>query len=194
MKDYVLLIDMDEVLCDFIGGACEACNVPREYMELKRVPGEWEITRSLGLTLSEFWSRIDGRGPQFWYNLKLFEWTRELLKFADNTFGDNWFLCSTPGMDSDLKWSKYSYMGKLNWIQSKLGKDFERFHLTFHKHMLAQPKVILLDDRERNVENFREKGGLGVVFPSKGNSLHRFKDDPLAYVQQAIQSVDSSFR
>lgn len=177
-----LLLDMDEVLVDFIQGACEAHGVTRKYLETRRPFGAWSIQGPLGLNEDQFWVPINAMGAKFWEDLNSLPWADELLAVAEKLFPSEWYLCSAPSK------CIHSYTGKVTWIKNKLGTDFDRFFISPHKELLAGPGKILLDDRESNVRAFRENRGLGVVFPSKGNSFYYSANDPMPTVTAELEA------
>ena len=86
--------------------------------------------------------------------------------------------------------------GKLHW----LGKHFpdamagQHYVLTAHKHFLAGPGRLLVDDGERHCDRFcqdesgRPTGGAAVLFPQRWNNRHKLFDKGLA-VKQTITEV-----
>lgn len=185
----VVFLDADEVLFDFIGGACNAHGIEPETLQAYRTPGQWDISRPLGelvlgraYSQEEFWLPINHGGSEFWENLALLPWWEELIQLVE-TYTDNWHIVSAPSR------CPTSYMGKVKAFKKVLGQDFDRFILTPRKHLFAKPNTILIDDRMENVEKFNRAGGYGFVFPSIGNSLHEYRDVPLD--QLRLSFVDS---
>jgi 5'(3')-deoxyribonucleotidase len=181
MKISYIDLDMDEVLVDFISGACEAHGVSREEMETHRVPGTWSIQEALGkattghyLTTKEFWAPINKAGAEFWENLKPFEWTDTIIELVECTKLP-WFVVTSPSFDET------SYFGKIRWLKRKLGNSFDRAIITPHKHRFAF-ESLLIDDRERNLEKHVDHGGSALLFPSLGNSLYCYASCPVSVI------------
>ena len=187
MSEIRILLDMDEVLVDFIGGVCRLFGITRKELEEHWIPGEWDIflplCKAISRTMSsdEFWGKINERGETFWLGLDTMPWINELLKLVQS-LTDDWHIVTSP---SHLP---CSYSGKVKWLKNWFGPDFDRFAITPHKEIFACKNVILVDDRQENVIRFREAGGEGILFPTQGNSLHKFTDNPLHYVTPVLES------
>lgn len=187
----IVLIDMDEVLVDFIGGACRIHGVAREAMETARK--DWDICEPLGhvkrgrgLSLDEFWEPIHAGGVEFWERLDKLPWFEEVIGWAENEFS-NWFIISAPSKETN------SYTGKVKWLKREFGRDFDRFFLTPHKEMLTcGENCILLDDKPDNIDKFVNHGGYGILFPSPGNRLREFADRPMWHVKNAPWQIPCS--
>ena len=178
----LLLMDLDEVFADFGGGALQVHGWTREQFVNKHPLGVWDMCQTLGVTEDEFWEPIHNAGAQFWEELDPLPWFQGLLDWV-NRLGMEWYLVSSPSRDPS------SYVGKLNWIAQYFGATFNKFILTQHKHLLARRDTLLVDDKEDNIEKFRKYGGLSVLFPSVGNFLHKYKDDPVSYLAALEQDL-----
>jgi 5' nucleotidase, deoxy (Pyrimidine), cytosolic type C protein (NT5C) len=184
-----ILLDIDEVLVDFIGPACELWNSTREAAEAHWLAGVWDmippLSKALGLTESMppevFWTAFRNHSS-FWPTLPLLPWFHELLA-AVSLIDPEYHLISAPTLCHS------SYTGKVLWIKKLFGEKFDRFALTPHKELFARPDIVLIDDRDSNVEKFRAKGGFAIVFPRYHNSQHRFRKDPMPYVLEWLRQV-----
>ncbi|MEC9490075.1 MAG: hypothetical protein UMU04_03940 [Halanaerobiales bacterium] len=56
--------------------------------------------------------------------------------------------------------------GKLKWLKDRFGKEI---YFTYHKHYIADRYSLLIDDHDRNIDNFEDWGGKGVLFPQIWN-------------------------
>lgn len=175
----VTLVDMDEVLVDFVGGALEAHGWSLGQLEAERPTGQWSIPEVMGLGLEEFWFPIHVQGAAFWENLQVHPWIHELIDLVEAT-SDEWYIVTSP---SELT---SSYVGKLNWLKGFFGDDWDRGIITRHKHLLANAHTTLIDDREENIVKFTEAGGKGLLFPTMGGSLHPFAHDPIQYLTPVL--------
>ena len=202
---YTLLVDMDEVLCDFISGACKANEVSRQELEARRIPGEWAIHNlvnelrrerlctgfdwEIQAPLDQFWSPITEQGEDFWVNLEPLPWANTLITFIGDLCycgllkHKNWHVVTAPSKCPS------SYSGKVKWLKNFFGSEFDRFCITPHKHIFAKPDAILIDDREENITAFEKNGGIGVLFPSRGNLLHLCADNPIPHVLGQLQQI-----
>jgi len=170
-----ILIDLDEVLVDFAGAAARVHGWTRERLNEVHTPGIWSIVEPMGLSNTQFWRKINELGSFFWSELKPLPWAEDLLSWV-KLVTDDWWIVTSPSF------SPHSYVGKLLWLRGYFGEDFDRFIITKHKYLLANPETLLIDDREEAVAKFRNWGGLGAVFPSRHNGLHCFAYNPVAYL------------
>lgn len=186
MASLRIFLDMDEVITDFVGAACKIWGTTREAVEKLWVPGRWDmvpfLSKACGMTKTmpddEFWQVINER-EEFWAGLEMLPWAEAVLDMVGELTED-WYIVTAPSM------CPTSYAGKVRWIKSRMGPRFNRFILTRHKHVLAGPGTVLIDDRDRNVNEFSEAGGRGVLFPRINNSQHAWASDPVAYLKEQL--------
>jgi len=169
-----IILDMDEVLTDFVGGALKIHGWQRKDFEKIHPKGKWSMIETLGLSVEEFWEPIHYEGSAFWANLELLPWASDLIHLI-NDVADEWFLVSSPSLDESC------HTGKIRWARER---DLEnRLIVTRYKYLFAQPDVLLIDDRASTVNVFIEYGGEGIIFPTLHNGLHRYKNDPISYLK-----------
>ena len=180
-----ILLDLDEVLADFVGAACTAWGTTRPAVERHWPAGVWDLVPPLGralgqpLTPADFGARLRDR-PDFWAGLAPLPWATPLLDWLTTEVGrpETVYLVTSPSLCPS------SYAGKAQWVARSLGPHWlERLILTGRKELLAGYDRLLIDDREESVGRFRAAGGRGIVFPAHHNSLHAHRDDPLTYVK-----------
>lgn len=184
MNEPVICVDMDEVLVDFIGGVCDLWGVTRQELESVREPNRWDIIHCLetltGETLSntQFWSRINGTGTLFWANLEPLPWFKEMVEVLNST-GVPWVIISAPSRHWTCK------TGKDLWLTKHLYDKYEDAIYTKHKALFSQPRRVLIDDRQVNIDKFIQVPvpGEAILFPSPGNHLRPMAHDPIPYVK-----------
>lgn len=183
-----ILLDMDEVLVDFVGAACRAWGLTDERTRAVEARQTWDcvpaLSEQLGLpepmTPSMFWSRINGDAG-FWLNLRPMPWFDELIELVCSS-GCDWYVVSSPSACPS------SYAGKAGWLKERFGGGFDRLALSQHKTLLARPGAILVDDKDEAVKSFITGGGLaGVVFPRLHNSMRGRAGRPVAHVASALR-------
>jgi 5'(3')-deoxyribonucleotidase len=155
----VVLIDMDEVLCNFRDSYIHFCRHKKWDCPIKKDGVWYELPGDQMKYLDYHW----------WRDLP---WTRLgecLFGLCRSIFGtENLYLCSTP---TDFDGCRE---GKFRWVQTHLPPFFhDRLILTKHKHLLAAPGRLLIDDRVENCENFIKAGGHAYVYPAKSNLRHQ---------------------
>ena len=184
-----LLLDMDDVLADFIGGVCDLYGVTYRQAVAEWTPGAWGLWRPVALaagrpelTEGDFWASLD-RKEGFWAGLEPLPWFKEMVRLADEE-ADEWIILSAG------TWCPSSRAGKEAWCRRHLGWDRREVHerlCTFpQKHMFATRGTVLVDDKESAVVKFIIEGGNGIVFPRHHNGLHRHQADPLGHVCEIL--------
>jgi len=179
-----IFLDLDGVLADFVGGACRIHGWTRERFAAKHPPGSWFMQSTLQVSNTKFWRHIDEAGVDFWLGLQPTPWARELVRLVEQ-YTKDWYVLSAPSKHVS------SYVGKLGWIRRFFGDDFDRLLLTSHKHLLATPQSLLIDDREKTTEAFVASGGHAIIFPSLHNCFHPYAADPVPYVSRALKEITS---
>lgn len=184
-----IFLDLDEVLVDFLGGACRAHGLT--HLEMIRVYGDsvW--------TGEKFIRPIVG-DADFWTGLKPFEWADELIALVQRY--DSAFHIVTCPLETltDAGHCQASYTGKVRWMKQFFGPRFDRFLITPHKYKVAKPGAVLIDDSPPNCNRFvadekgRATGGKAVLFPHRRNDNRHAMTDPVAYVRESLRSLTSS--
>jgi len=138
-KDKEVFVDMDGVLTDFdkhfetLGfGTVEEA----EEETHKRV---WRLVKDHGN--KEFWSKMP--------------WIHNGKKLWDIVKQYNPTILSSPIKD------KSCYEGKREWVERELGPRVKVI-LRSDKESLAHPNALLIDDRSKNIINWKLKGGVGI--------------------------------
>lgn len=175
-----ILLDMDGVLVDFVGGALAVHGISRTELESRWPIGTYDIVKPMGLTAEEFWKPINEKGKDFWVELEPMPWIDELVNLVES-LTDDWHIASSPSR------SAQSYAGKVLWLKWYFGELFDRFVLTPHKHIFACNSAVLIDDQEENVNRFIGAAGRGILFPARWNSLYLHRHDPVKYISTILE-------
>jgi len=184
-----ILLDCHEVLADFTGAALKIHGYSRKEFEAlpSYIPGAWDLVRQLGLSDEDFWYPINRAGEGFWRDLLMLPEAPYLIHWLDTqrlSLIEEWYIVSSPSQHTS------SYAGIRAWVQEHLGMDWNRLVLTNHKHLLANPDTILIDDSESNTAQFERAGGNAILYPAWCNHLHAC-DDPLGYT---LKNLDHSLK
>lgn len=163
MSEKTILLDMDGVVVDFVGGCCEAFDQDPASLDGWMDSGRgWRFFEAWGLTESDFWATIDRQGESFWEYLQPLPWARQL--FDGLTQLAPVYFCSSAAL------TPYAWSGKVKWLREFVGiGHFNDIVLTTHKHLLARPSNCLVDDNEANEKAFLLAGGHAVLFPQRWN-------------------------
>lgn len=188
-----LFLDMDEVLADFIGGACRVWGTTEAEVLPHWTRGVWNIIPPLSralklpeLTEAEFWAPIVERGEDFWRSLPMLPWARELVDLVHKLSGGDWYVLTSPGPHPS------ALTGKARWLRGRLGIQHEQMIPTPHKHLLAAPGRILVDDREDNCRDWYGHLGKAVVFPRWHNYYADYRANPLPIVEAQLRELARS--
>lgn len=177
-----ILLDLDEVLVDFVGAAAKIHGWTLERLYTLWEIGIWDMAAGMRMSPVDFWTPINDAGAAFWENLEETPWADELIGLV-KSHSSSWAIASTPS------YHQSSYIGKTNWLQRKFGPDFIDFHLTHAKGDFADADTILIDDREKTVNVFRAFGGQAILFPARHNRHHALAADPMPYVSQVLKEL-----
>ena len=177
----ICFIDMDGVIADFVVGACRAHNRPSPYGDPKSL-GVFDIEKLWGMTPSEFWLPCDGE--RFWDDLPKTVEADGIMALALETFGlENVAVLTTPSM------SPYCVPGKRRWIRRHFPELAKSMIFSSAKRFLGGPGRVLIDDRDRNIEEFSGYGGHGVMVPRPWNKMHGYCESVIDKIRETLSSV-----
>ena len=174
-----VLLDLDGVLIDFVGGACEHHNKPWPYKEGEQ--GSWELEPLLGMSARELWEPL---GYEFWLGLKPFPHMEEFVEILERRFGvEHISLLTSPVKTPGC------VEGKMDWIRKHLPQYRRRFLIGPAKEFCASRHNVLIDDNEDNERKFLEAGGQSLLVPGPWN--RRFAEKPLPALKAWIANLDT---
>lgn len=191
--------DLDEVITDFVGGACVRASVGKSHLLNCWTKGVWGIEEPMRLAYkiqhpdqterfrkpSDFWNMC--ADAEFWVDLQTHTWADRLLSYLKNL--DPEFKILTSPTRSIGCWT-----GKVTWFKRYFGETFDNFIITPHKHLLASRDAILIDDREETIERWNRDGGKGILFPAHHNSLHALAESGMQLEHVFIQMKIKTFQ
>lgn len=193
-----IIVDMDELLADFVGGAAHLHGITLPQLHSKWPIGTWDMSKAVGLakglphvmSMDEFWHPINCNSL-FWEQLKQHIWAHDLMRlvytYAKNS--NDWLIVSSPARCESC------HVGKIRWLRKFFeNPTFDRFCLTPHKEYFAMKDAVLIDDREANCEEFRRHGGSAILFPAYNNGLYAQRQNPLVYVREKLRGIYESLR
>lgn len=166
-------LDMDGVLSDFVGAACRVheltCYDKPEHI------GRFDMEKIWGMTLEQFWRPTNDW--HFWAELEKTAEADTIVELATKTFGEkNIAILTSPSLDPSC------VPAKRHWVKKYYPQFAKNMIFSYGKGMLADPGRVLIDDRDRNVEDFNAAGGFGVLVPRLWNVRHRLANDPMKSV------------
>lgn len=191
MRPLRILLDLDCVLADFIGAACRVHGFTVQEVRRFHPLGHYGLDLPLGLakglgrgmTAEEFWEPIN-RGPGFWEGLKPLPWAQKLAD-AVRAKTDDWWIITSPSRCPTCVYEKTMWLARFFGT----GRWFDRMEPVTKKSLLAKPGVVLIDDFDHNVDEFRSEGGQAILFPAWHNVAHRHHANPLPSVLEQLRCI-----
>jgi hypothetical protein len=170
----LILLDMDELLVNFVGPWLEKFMPHISYATemATQWQGATDLQSHYGIDRDQFRQDLSSLSAEWWRDLPWMTGGQDLLEMA-RLSGIDWALCTKPSE------SPNAAAGKMMWAQQVLGNS-NRLILCNWKHRLAGPGVVLVDDMTSNVEAFREAGGEAILAGRPWNNAfdptHCFRD------------------
>ena len=199
-RQLTILVDLDEVLGDFLGSFCRLFKLDLAETIEKRSQS-WSLSRSLGMSDDEFAQPILDAGREFWAEVAPLPWMDDLIRVVRKASSGDWHIVTAPmgsdGPETDDRQQEQAvqvYAGKVAWIKRHFGYNFDRFFITAEKYMLAAPDRVLIDDSAANVNRFIKAGGRGILFPAAHNRLYAYCLDPVPYVTECLYQIQKESR
>lgn len=156
-----IFLDVDGILADFVGRACECHGLENIYLD-KKNEGHHVMHKQMGITADEFWTPLKGSG--FWKDLDVLEEGVKVLRFLEENFGTkNIFFLSKPALDIGY------FTGRYEWIHKNFPEYIHRTFLHKDKFIFASDSSILIDDSIENCEVFIENGGVAFLYQQPWN-------------------------
>ena len=152
---YTIYVDLDGVLCDF------------EKSVNKISPGILKRHNN-----DELWDIINKEGSKFWENL---DWMPEGKKLWERIKNLNPIILSAhPETKYGEQIANQAITGKRLWIKNNLGGNFSDTAIIStrdQKKNYANTNSILIDDMTKNINEFRDNGGIGILHKSVGKTI-----------------------
>lgn len=178
-----VFLDMDGVIADFVGAICKAHGRVTPYTRPEAL-GKFDTEKLWGLTSEQFWSPIATNSFEFWDDIPKTPEADEIVKLATLEFGiENVAILTAPSKDHG------SVPGKRAWMS--------RYYPCFAKRMIfatasakkfcAGPGKYLIDDKDTNVDEFDEAGGVGILVPRPWNAEHYLEGNLVEVVKDQIK-------
>jgi hypothetical protein len=180
----VIYLDMDGVLADFVTPSLKVAGIPLTHDQVTT----WNYFEPY-MTSNEFWWKI-GASQDFWLDIKPYPWASELFKLCKSIAPVRF--CSSPSIDP------ICVANKVQWLRFHgfMDSDKNDYHFTPHKHELAKPGRVLIDDSTPNCLAFQKATGQAIEFPQPWNGAgHTISEqgdysDRVAYVKQWLKFMN----
>lgn len=176
------LLDLDGVLTNFVQGACDYHGIPNPYEgEDTGVLGNFDLAAAAKMSQNQFWEPLNDH--RFWAELEPMPDMEDILHVVESHFRiENIAICTAPSR------SPFSASGKMSWVNRYLHSYRRRLIITPAKHFLAHKGSVLIDDRDRNVENFVAAGGRAIRAPRLWNIHWKWAHETPLYIDEVLRT------
>lgn len=156
----IVFVDLDGVLVD----------LQRGFAELNKKPYKKMSHKEFSNIIQKYLKNLSVKQiVNFWSNLPE---TKDCQKLWENLSQFQPIILSACGN------CEASCLGKKLWCKKHLGLDKDRVFCSKNsaeKQLYASPKSILIDDYEKNIEQFNNKGGYGIHHTRTNKTLETLK-------------------
>ena len=155
-QKYQIFCDMDGVLCDFdarFKGINPEKLSPTQY------------TTKYGT--DKFWATIDAEGVGFWVGIKWMSDGKQLWEYISKY---NPTLLSAPSRQPS------SRLGKRLWVKNNIPGAKLVLASAEKKQNYSGTNKILIDDRPDNIDQWRSKGGIGILHVNTADTIKQLQN------------------
>jgi hypothetical protein len=150
--EYTIYCDMDSVLVDFDRGYQELTGMTTQQADANGVEA--------------FWEPLTKAGAKFWITL---QWMPDGKQLWDYIKKYNPILLSAPSREESSK------LGKRVWVKRELPGVKLILKYASQKQEYASPTSILIDDRQKNIDQWEAAGGIGILHTSTPNTIKQLQ-------------------
>jgi len=143
-KLFKIYLDMDGVIVDF----------DKRFESMFGMPPR-EFENNFGK--DKFWEKIDAKGVGFWRGM---DWMPGGQQLYNRVAKHDHALLSSPSR------SKTSKIGKHMWRKDNTPNTKLILAQSFNKKNYADKSNILIDDRADNIQQWKDAGGIGILYQS----------------------------
>ena len=149
---YTIYCDMDGVLVDF----------DRGYQELTGMTTQ----QADAIGADTFWEPLTKAGAKWWITLNWMSDGKQLWNYIKKY---------TPILLSAPSQQESSRLGKRVWVKRELPDVKLILRPASQKQQYASPTSILIDDRQKNIDQWEAAGGIGILHTSTANTIEQLK-------------------
>ena len=167
-----VFLDMDGVITNFNKSVCTKFDLPYP-------PQVYHFFPEIRSQVNDFCDR------SFWENLEWMDDGRDILRVVTETFG-----CENICLLTKMMPNVESASGKMRWIQNNLplySNQVILATLEVSKSLLAQPDTLLIEDCDKDFNEFVAVGGHGILVPRLWNRLYSQADEALQVVKSKLE-------
>lgn len=154
---YKIYCDMDGVLCDFDK---RFTSLNPEHLSPSQYSAKYGTEK--------FWNLIDEEnGVKFWVGIP---WMKDGKELWDYISKYNPSLLSAPSKQNE------SRLGKRLWVKNNIPGTKLILASASKKQNYSGRDKILIDDRPDNIEQWRSKGGIGILHTSAADTIKQLQN------------------
>jgi hypothetical protein len=158
-SSFKIFVDMDSVLSDFDAMFLTITDEP--------VKDGWQYQKHYGK--KRFWELINKKGIDFWTEMSWMKDGKELWNYLMSLDCDVSVLSAPSSHDEGT-----SKRGKLIWCKNNLGHNVNVI-LEDDKFKYSGKAHILIDDLNKNIVPWKQKGGIGILHTSTTDTIQKLK-------------------
>lgn len=183
-----VFLDMDGVLVNFLKGLHKALDAPYSYDPYPYKKGLWNMLDAIedfDGDIPTFKQCDDCCNIDFWTNLKWMHDGKEIFSKVVEFCGiNNIYLLTTPMPNPG------SGTGKILWVEKNIPVLAKQLIITqASKSLLARSDTLLIDDRDKNVDEFIKAGGKACLVPRPWNRNHFCADRTVEVVEKFLKDI-----
>ncbi len=163
MKVEKIFFDMDGVLADFERGVKEICGLtsPSQNAEHRKENEDDEMWEAIKLT------------PHFYDYLELMPGAKEMFDAVRDKYGEKCEILT--GIPKPRRGIANAAEDKRTWVKRVLSDDIV-VNIVFREDkpkFCTGKECILIDDMERNIREWKDMGGTGIVNVTAGKTMEQ---------------------
>ena len=199
-QDFTIYFDMDGVLADFKGGTAQSPPVITANSELQRLAqqavssGKPDVMGMDEESQKEFFkgeqkdphmkalkkawtaatnAKFKAAGQEgFFLNLPVLPGAQDMVHLATSLTGKKPNVLTAPIASARAQCEAE----KEEWIKNNFPGAFDKFFCTEVKQEHAAPNAILIDDRPKYVNPFRDAGGIAILHMDPNKTMEELKE------------------
>jgi len=181
-KEFIIGIDMDGVISQWLMSACKTCDLDINDEDLRAELKEGALLDQMGvIDEKDLWKLIKAEGVEWWANLGINPWSKKLVEEMEKL--GTVYILTSPGSCTTAP------SGKMEWIEKHFPDLVTKFICGKDKWLCANKNRILIDDSTDKVEKFREHGGHAFLWPNDLKLLDGDED-----VDEAIEKLKEEIK
>lgn len=168
-QQYNLFVDLDGVLADFEHGIQQALKTvygpDTEYSE-QQYENDSKYRNQMWKAVKQYQNKHD---HELWYELPLLNDANQLWNFVKQYNPEILTATGNPEYGSDQQ--------KRKWVAKHFGNDVQvnLVRKAAEKKQHAAESHILIDDKEKAIQPWREAGGIGILHTSAADTIAQLK-------------------